>query len=390
MQRGPVVATLGNGVIAQRSHLADVPATEFGLFATKPFRAKEFITEYDGDLLDWRQAQTLRAQGQDTHLRSLHSMHSAIDGREVAKRRPFGRGGGALANDCRDDKNNALMVKVESATGSAPPTGIRDRIFLQAIRDIALGDEITVSYGKDYWRAREVRESSACTLKPQYAAVVEDPEPDLDIPNPPALPGAPGLNSPATIRLTLPFQSPGMWSKGLGQVQGPTVREYSIDRKIAARLSSSLPTLANTLDELNQSLGHNGQSELQFYSKPVVQILGLVKKAGHDDVAVPESLVFDALDRAPDLSRSDSIRHLVAALAQWTEKNEKELKVLLYAQIAHNNLPIVVMIISARALLLLATGDTEAAFGLVGKFVFVYNKMQAEQAIAKWTAGGQI
>jgi uncharacterized protein len=102
--------------------------TGLGLFATTPIKKRAFIVEYKGRKLTTEQAEVLEARGN----RYLYEINSrwTIDG---TTRRNLGR----YANhSCRP---NARSYRVGH------------KVFLRAIKNIKPGDEITYSYGRDYF-----------------------------------------------------------------------------------------------------------------------------------------------------------------------------------------------------------------------------------------------
>lgn len=127
-----------------------IPDAGLGLFADTKFRCGDIITYYDGHWLTRREAEALASK---THLRTLSSSYSAIDG----LRTPIpGRGGASFANDGRDALCNNSTFHTWILNGKA---GEPDPIFpelnlvvLRAKRDINMGEEILVSYGRQYWR----------------------------------------------------------------------------------------------------------------------------------------------------------------------------------------------------------------------------------------------
>jgi hypothetical protein len=149
-------STIGFGLEVRKSLLLDAGN---GLFATKPFIKNEYITEYDGDIIDAARAKMLQSRGKATHIRSLEPQHSAIDGLKKPSD-AHNRGGASFANDglCVANKN-ATFTKAIEVPGSQVPdrrTGPANskRIFIRAARNISPGEEILVSYGRDYWKTQ--------------------------------------------------------------------------------------------------------------------------------------------------------------------------------------------------------------------------------------------
>src|SRR6266480_3849421 len=103
--------------------------TGLGLFATEPIKKRAFIVEYKGRRLTTEQAEKLEAR----NARYLYEINSrwTIDGKS---RRNLGR-----------YANHSCRPNAESDT-------IRGKkVILRAIKNIKPGDEITYSYGSDYF-----------------------------------------------------------------------------------------------------------------------------------------------------------------------------------------------------------------------------------------------
>ena len=103
--------------------------TGLGLFATEPIKKRAFIVEYTGRRLTTAQAEKLEAR----NARYLYEINSrwTIDGKS---RRNLGR-----------YANHSCRPNAESDT-------IRGKkVILRAIKNIKPGEEITYSYGSDYF-----------------------------------------------------------------------------------------------------------------------------------------------------------------------------------------------------------------------------------------------
>ena len=145
------IETLGNGVEAQPSTLC--PCSRLGLFAKRPFTKRSRITEYDGELIDYSEMMRRLRNGHSSHIRGLDVMFIGIDGKHL-KAEHSHRGGGSFANDARCTAHtNACFQRV---TGAGVQRGGKleslNRIVLVATRDIQVGEEIFVNYGKTYWK----------------------------------------------------------------------------------------------------------------------------------------------------------------------------------------------------------------------------------------------
>jgi len=139
-----MVATVGNGVVVLPS---TIPFAGVGLFATRNFKKNEIITGFSGEIIDRKEADKRRKLGLDTHIRDLDKPYVYIDGFKTIEE-SFGKGGAQFANDALDNElNNAVFYKRYGTDSNPIPS-----IWLKAKRDIKSGEEIFVSYGKDYWK----------------------------------------------------------------------------------------------------------------------------------------------------------------------------------------------------------------------------------------------
>ena len=139
-----------------------IKAAGRGLFATRRFDVGDLITEYGGIVISCEEAKKRREAGKASHIRTLDSMYTAIDGLSVTV--ATGNPGGSFANDPhrgdvkeKPNRWNATFVKLEHRQ----QIGLRlcergglqalARIFLKAVRVILPNDEIFVNYGRGYW-----------------------------------------------------------------------------------------------------------------------------------------------------------------------------------------------------------------------------------------------
>ena len=160
------MSTLGNGLETRES---TIPGAGLGLFATRDFVDDEVITSYYGQIISYKEAMT-RAR---SHIRSLYTMRTAIDGRFMRDGTPItdpatqlqGLGAASLCNDTRTGNDNAMFVVVHSAENLKKFESFRANgnwkldpeqsdVFIFADGPIAAGQEIFVSYGEDYWKRR--------------------------------------------------------------------------------------------------------------------------------------------------------------------------------------------------------------------------------------------
>lgn len=139
-------ATIGDGVVVEPS---EIPGGGNGLFATRFYKKGQLITGVDGTLISHKEADDLKAKGQHTHIRTLIRQHLCVDGLKKWPA-PEGRGGGTYANDGRDEYDNNAEFKIVTILDGTLPL-----CFLKATQDIEDGEEIMVSYGRQYWQIHD-------------------------------------------------------------------------------------------------------------------------------------------------------------------------------------------------------------------------------------------
>jgi SET domain-containing protein len=121
-----------------------VDGAGWGLFASsgQSFKKGDFITAYEGRLIDRKEADTLREKGLDSHVIAVESPWSYIDGN---KDRVKAGGGASYANHNAEKYCNAKFVRrFDQRTASTI-------VVLQATKYIWRGEEIFANYGKTYW-----------------------------------------------------------------------------------------------------------------------------------------------------------------------------------------------------------------------------------------------
>ena len=141
---GTKYATVGHGVDVRSSRLKGGGQ---GLFASQPYKTNDDITFMAGTLL--RHATCKDLQGhRRAYLRTLMGQDMVLDGipcKDLTER----QGAASAANDA-EPYNNAFF-KETFINGHVPIC------LLVAKCDVAIGDEIFVSYGKTYWEQSRVK-----------------------------------------------------------------------------------------------------------------------------------------------------------------------------------------------------------------------------------------
>jgi hypothetical protein len=123
-----------------------IPGGGNGLQAKIFFACKALITGVDGRIISYEEAVVRRRAGTADHIRTLISHHLCVDGLSNHPA-PRGAGGGTYANDGRGDPEHPTNAEFHEIWAF----GTLRLCFLRATQDIFAGEEILVSYGKQYW-----------------------------------------------------------------------------------------------------------------------------------------------------------------------------------------------------------------------------------------------
>jgi SET domain-containing protein len=128
--------------MAPQNHIeikkSNLPGAGKGLFARNFIPKRTLITEYKGRIRTW--AEVKQDKASNVYLYYVNRNH-VIDARNYKKSKA------RYANDARGLQrikgffNNAVYIEKDG------------RVFIESARDIAPGEEILVSYGKEYWDA---------------------------------------------------------------------------------------------------------------------------------------------------------------------------------------------------------------------------------------------
>jgi hypothetical protein len=132
--------TVGETVTVNQS---SIPHAGKGLFALQEFRRNDYITFYDGIVVDRQEALDLREKNLDTHIRSIYFLGDCINGYTGADIKN-GHGGASIANDLFK-LNNCKLVNADD-----------NRVWLQATRNISTQEELGYSYGTQYWKCHSI------------------------------------------------------------------------------------------------------------------------------------------------------------------------------------------------------------------------------------------
>lgn len=109
-----------------------------GLYTTSAIKKKSKIIEYKGEIIDWKEYEKRVKEDRDGYLFFINKKRciDAFDTPEHLAR---------YANDA------AGLSRVKGLRNNACYEISGDQCFIVATRDIAAGEEILVSYTKEYW-----------------------------------------------------------------------------------------------------------------------------------------------------------------------------------------------------------------------------------------------
>jgi hypothetical protein len=136
-----------------------------GLFVQRAYRRGERITRYGGRVLSIDEA---RAMPRRTHMRSLDTLRHVVDGSSGYRTASTSAnhatvvGLAQFANTCTDDDGNKINCRAVKEYDSERLNVVA--VWLEAARDIALGEELLVSYGRSFHRAVAARSHLAARL----------------------------------------------------------------------------------------------------------------------------------------------------------------------------------------------------------------------------------
>ena len=114
-----------------------IPGAGKGLFTKKFIEKGTRIVQYKGKLTVWKAIQQQQFNGYVYYFKR----NLVIDARNYTK--TFGR----YANDAKG------IGKLKKLNNNSRYVEDGQKVFIEAIKDINAGEEILVSYGKEYWDA---------------------------------------------------------------------------------------------------------------------------------------------------------------------------------------------------------------------------------------------
>ena len=126
-----------------------------GLFTRDFITKNQWICEYGGELQHASSFPGGFPQGAkgNTHTRGVEPMFSRLQAKNLTPQNADGKLA-SFANDTKDSKTNNAVFQPKHVTSKRP----RKQIWLKATKPINPGDEIFVTYGRDYWRRQQGEE----------------------------------------------------------------------------------------------------------------------------------------------------------------------------------------------------------------------------------------
>lgn len=119
---------------------SQLPNAGKGLFTKAPIKKDKWIVEYLGDIYTWKECEERAKEDKEGYVLFVNSKY-CIDAFETPQHLARYANDAAGISKVKGLKNNAVY-DIEKKRG-----------YIKATRNIAAGEEIFVSYGKDYWDA---------------------------------------------------------------------------------------------------------------------------------------------------------------------------------------------------------------------------------------------
>src|ERR1700741_3645196 len=117
---------------------SQLPNSGKGLFTTKPIQKGAKIIEYKGEIIDWKEYERRVERDEDGYLFFINKKR-CIDAYPTPQYKARYANDAAGLGRVKGLKNNSAY-EIEG-----------DQCFIVAQKDIAAGEEIFVSYSKEYW-----------------------------------------------------------------------------------------------------------------------------------------------------------------------------------------------------------------------------------------------
>jgi len=127
------MALLEKHLLVKRSK---IPLSGKGLFTTCDIKKGAFIVEYKGVVTTWKKIQQSKV---------FNAYVYYINRNHVIDATPYKQYLGRYANDANG------ITRLKGITNNCTYTIKDNKVFIKAIKNIVAGEEILVSYGKEYW-----------------------------------------------------------------------------------------------------------------------------------------------------------------------------------------------------------------------------------------------
>lgn len=128
-----IMALLEKQLVVKRS---TIPGAGKGLFTNKFIPKGTRIVEYKGKKTTWKEVNI--DEGRNGYIYYINRNH-------VIDAQPFPDALGRYANDARG------LSRVDGIRNNARYVADNGKVYIEATKDMAPGDEILVGYGKEYW-----------------------------------------------------------------------------------------------------------------------------------------------------------------------------------------------------------------------------------------------
>jgi SET domain-containing protein len=119
---------------------SQLPNSGKGLFTTTPIKKGENVIEYKGEIIDWKEYEKRVDLDQDGYLFFINKKN-CIDAFNTPEHKARFANDAAGLGRVKGLKNNSVY-RIE-----------KNKCFISSTRNILAGEEIFVSYSKEYWDA---------------------------------------------------------------------------------------------------------------------------------------------------------------------------------------------------------------------------------------------
>jgi uncharacterized protein len=117
---------------------SSLPKAGKGLFTDKPIKKAAKIIEYKGEIIDWKEYEKRVLEDKDGYLFYINKKR-CIDAFATPQHKA------RYANDAQG------LSRIKGLKNNASYEIVGDKCFIMAERNIEAGEEIFVSYTKEYW-----------------------------------------------------------------------------------------------------------------------------------------------------------------------------------------------------------------------------------------------